>query len=369
MLTIAAIMKNEEKMLPMVLPSWTAAGVPIIVLDTGSSDQTVALLKAEGITVHTGYVWKKDFSDARNTVLGHVKTPWVLMLDADEYLQIESWKHIQDALQTARYPLFFLPIFQNEPGKWLLNTEKNYRIKLFRTDRGYRYHRPVNEELDGISPEDLKDYPILEIPIFHWGNSQTADPEKFQQKETQYIEIFSQAIARPEYQKDALLHFQLGGHYQRMNQKEQAAALYEKAAGMTENLGLLSRITAAWAGVLYEMAAPEQADALLDQWVAAHGELSGELSFIKGKRLMAKGEFASAKPHFQHCLAGQDVPNAYSTLSEQFFFSTVYLGLIAESESDFQTAYTYFISAKTLGEWDRLDSIIERIKERLPHGN
>ena len=62
-----------------------------MVVDTGSSDRTVEIAKAHGAKVFH-YAWRDDFSDARNETIRRSTGQWVLILDADERLVIDSDK-------------------------------------------------------------------------------------------------------------------------------------------------------------------------------------------------------------------------------------------------------------------------------------
>lgn len=58
------------------------AGVPVFVLDAASRDDTAAVARALGADVETR-PWA-GFVNARRYALGRTRTPWALMLDADE---------------------------------------------------------------------------------------------------------------------------------------------------------------------------------------------------------------------------------------------------------------------------------------------
>ncbi len=57
----------------------------MIVLDTGSVDDTRAIAAAEGVEVAT-FEWVDDFSAARNASLALSDAAWNLVLDADEWI-------------------------------------------------------------------------------------------------------------------------------------------------------------------------------------------------------------------------------------------------------------------------------------------
>jgi len=88
-LTLALIVRDEERMLPGCLESVHGLVDEIVVVDTGSRDATVDIALAHGARV-VQIEWPDDFAAARNVGLAHVRTPWVLWLDADERLAAES---------------------------------------------------------------------------------------------------------------------------------------------------------------------------------------------------------------------------------------------------------------------------------------
>lgn len=82
-LTLCMIVKNEADWIARCLSSVQGLANQIVVVDTGSDDDTVMLAKSYGAEVYD-YVWKDDFSDARNFSLKQAQGEWVLVLDADE---------------------------------------------------------------------------------------------------------------------------------------------------------------------------------------------------------------------------------------------------------------------------------------------
>lgn len=85
LLTVALITKNEAKHLPDCLNSVQPLGCPIVVIDSGSSDNTLAIAKQFGAQCHTFTDWQ-GFGVQRNRAIPFIQTPWVLWLDADERL-------------------------------------------------------------------------------------------------------------------------------------------------------------------------------------------------------------------------------------------------------------------------------------------
>jgi len=90
-LTVFAPMKNESKNAKEWAESAKGIADQVVVLDTGSTDNTVEILKNCGVEVHASKQFdsKTDpsnfhFANARNECLKYCKGKWVLALDADE---------------------------------------------------------------------------------------------------------------------------------------------------------------------------------------------------------------------------------------------------------------------------------------------
>lgn len=84
-ITLYAICKNEEKNVEKFIENSKKFSHTVVV-DTGSTDKTVELLKEAGIEVYEYPQSREefDFSKARNQALSHVKTDWAFSLDFNE---------------------------------------------------------------------------------------------------------------------------------------------------------------------------------------------------------------------------------------------------------------------------------------------
>ncbi len=82
-LSLCMIIRDEQEMLPGFLDSVANLWDELIVVDTGSTDDSVRLVEAAGARlIH--FSWIDDFSAARNASLESATGRWILFLDADE---------------------------------------------------------------------------------------------------------------------------------------------------------------------------------------------------------------------------------------------------------------------------------------------
>lgn len=84
-ITLYAIVKNEEKNVDRFIEI-SKKFTNTVVVDTGSTDDTIKLLKVAGIEVYEHSQTREvfDFSKARNQALSYVKTDWAFSLDLNE---------------------------------------------------------------------------------------------------------------------------------------------------------------------------------------------------------------------------------------------------------------------------------------------
>ena len=83
------ITKNEERYLEQCLRSVKDLVNEIILVDTGSSDRTVSIAQSFGAHVYSR-PWDNDFSAPRNLSLAKATQSWILVLDADEVIDMSD---------------------------------------------------------------------------------------------------------------------------------------------------------------------------------------------------------------------------------------------------------------------------------------
>lgn len=96
-LTVVILTKNEESNIEAVVANAKLVADKVLIIDSGSTDNTVALAEKCGAVV-AFRAWDNDFSAQRNFALQRVSTEWVLYLDADERLNTELVKAIKTEL-------------------------------------------------------------------------------------------------------------------------------------------------------------------------------------------------------------------------------------------------------------------------------
>lgn len=95
-LTIAVLTHNECEQIEACLRSATFAD-QLLVIDSGSTDDTTALARGMGAEVHVYADWQ-GFAVQRNRQIAHTRCDWVLFLDADEVIPPELAEEIRSVV-------------------------------------------------------------------------------------------------------------------------------------------------------------------------------------------------------------------------------------------------------------------------------
>jgi len=85
MLALCMIVKNEEKNIKICLSKVEAFVDEIIIVDTGSTDNTKIIASKFTDKIYD-FKWLNDFSKARNFSISKASRDWVLVFDADEFV-------------------------------------------------------------------------------------------------------------------------------------------------------------------------------------------------------------------------------------------------------------------------------------------
>lgn len=105
--SVVILTKNEELNIVDVVLNAMQVSSSVLVVDSGSTDRTVALAEAHGANV-VYRAWDNDFAAQRNFALDRISTEWVLYLDADERLNeklIASIKQVVKSNKDEQYAI------------------------------------------------------------------------------------------------------------------------------------------------------------------------------------------------------------------------------------------------------------------------
>jgi glycosyltransferase involved in cell wall biosynthesis len=230
-LSVCMIVRDEEKTLPRCLKSVQDVADELIVVDTGSKDNTISIAKDFGAKVFH-FKWNDDFAAARNESLKHATGDWILQIDADEELLSGSIPHLKDRMLESKVLCYFILC---DNGPMSLGPQFNWVSRLFRRHPKIRYRRPYHERVDG-SVENLvaaeSGWQVLhdrDIIICHYGY----EPSEFQRKCERGLRIMESYLKENPY--DAFILTKLGGIYCDIGHYDKAEAYLNRAMHINPN--------------------------------------------------------------------------------------------------------------------------------------
>jgi len=122
------IVKNESSTLETCLNSAKKHLDEIIIVDTGSTDNTIEIAKKFTDYVYD-FKWCNDFSAARNFSLKKAKGDWIIILDADEIINDNDWIKIKKIISENKYDA--INLIQRSFISFLIKTIKNILNLVF----------------------------------------------------------------------------------------------------------------------------------------------------------------------------------------------------------------------------------------------
>ncbi|MEK6946672.1 MAG: glycosyltransferase [Nanoarchaeota archaeon] len=178
------IVKNEEKYLEQCLNSVKGIVDEIIIVDTGSTDKTKEIAKKFKAKVFD-FKWGDDFSEARNESLKHATGEWILVLDADEFIDETGSEKIKKAIehkgnmsgfqleQRSYLENYFEGAYENksnlEQVKKYYFYISNFLARLFKNRLGIYFKHRVHELVEDSMNEQKLEFRKEDIIIHHFG--------------------------------------------------------------------------------------------------------------------------------------------------------------------------------------------------------
>lgn len=158
--TVCVPVKNEQKNLPYCLEAIGSAFAEVVVIDSGSTDDTRDIALRYGAVIKD-FVWDGRPPKKRNWALrNHVfKTPWVLFLDADERVTPAFINELATTLPQTSHVGFWLSY-----TNWFLDDRMVFgdtfrKPALFRVDAGE--YETFPEELWSVLDMEVHEHPVL----------------------------------------------------------------------------------------------------------------------------------------------------------------------------------------------------------------
>lgn len=195
-ISACTIVKNEADNMHRWIESVKNFADEIIVVDTGSIDDTANIAATGGAQVYD-FPWGDDFSAAKNFALDKANGDWVVFLDGDEFFTESSSRILRmeiEARQMHMMIIGFMVACDNiDEDNNDAVISQDWRLRIFRRDKHLRYHGRIHEGLQDSSPQkQSRHFAVMRnLRLKHTGYSSQRLPDKLQRN----LKILRQDIA------------------------------------------------------------------------------------------------------------------------------------------------------------------------------
>lgn len=311
LLAAAIIVKDEADHLRRCLASIRDLCDRMVVVDTGSTDDTVAVAEAAGATV-LHRPWDGDFSAARNHGLDAIDAEWILYIDADEEVQACDVPAVRAALAAADGVIGHLVLFASHVG-W--TPYREHRLWRHRPDirfRGRIHETPVPDLRRIVRDEGMR-FQHIDLFLQHYGY----EGDQRAKHERNLPLLLAQVEAAP---RRVYLWNHLGRVYEGLGRLEEAEAAWWQGVQVVREDGLKEGVDILVHGSLamHLLRQGRSATAIIDEGLAL-APRHHTLVLARARQQMADRQWDDAAASLQVMIrAGEEVTEhsvlAYSRL-------------------------------------------------------
>lgn len=227
------IVKNEAALLHRCLESIRSVADEIVVVDTGSTDTTVAIAREFGAKVVES-LWRNDFAWSRNISIENATGTWILWLDADDVVPPSSLQPIAELKHRTPDGVFSFIVRNERPG----STGSEFtQARMFPRHPSLRFERTIHEQ---IMPSALRIGMKLEpcnIVIEHHGY---ADPVTLKKKASRNITMLLKEY--PVYAPDPVMATEIADSCWLVDDLEKAFSWYQEVINQLGTSGSMAAL-------------------------------------------------------------------------------------------------------------------------------
>ncbi len=294
LLSLAMIVRDEEAMLAGCLASVKDIVDEMIIVDTGSTDNTVAIARSYGAQV-IQIAWHDDFAAARNVGLDAAKGKWILVMDADERF-VGTRKALRGALAKPGVAALDVPIHNELEHR----EDRHSTIRVFRNLPTVRFERRLHEQVLPSLKQAMPQGRFDPAPFYlrHLGYLSSEVRRKDKRKRNMGL-AKAEAEAHPD---EPFSIYNLGVEYLASGEIDAAIAEFGRARALLKQPhSTHGRLYKLEAQALSRQGRLEEALDVIELFLSKWPGYT-DLHFLKGLILQQRGEWQEAEKVFRHCL-------------------------------------------------------------------
>ncbi len=217
-ISISIIAKDESADIVNALNSIKSIANQIVVIDTGSQDETPALCTRHGAEVYFKK-WTENFSESRNYAKNHCRNEWIISLDADEIFDTNSFEPYLHYLSDEKVGGLNVKII-NALGENDYSPQSEHRYtRIYRNLPSIKYTGRIHEQILASIYESELEVIETDITIKHFGYIDTPEEKKIRNKQLLEQEVL-------DHPEDYWLKYHLGETEFSLGNIEKAKKVY-----------------------------------------------------------------------------------------------------------------------------------------------
>ncbi|MFD1678253.1 glycosyltransferase [Alicyclobacillus fodiniaquatilis] len=208
-ISLCAIVKNDGFLIGKMLKSVVGVVDEIILADTGSTDNTLEIVEKfqnenPDLLQLFHFEWVDDFSAARNFTLSKASGDWILVLDADEFLDAEEKLHLRTFLENTNGHGVFVKQ-RNYTGSMrdIVNVLDVDVCRVFR--KGYEYEGTIHEQIATAIVNENAPFENFTLHLHHIGY--TEEYLKLKNKNSRNVALLEEQMRNIPYKEKVLRWF------------------------------------------------------------------------------------------------------------------------------------------------------------------
>ncbi|MCB0281078.1 MAG: glycosyltransferase [Calditrichae bacterium] len=191
LISLCLVVKNAQDCLSACLSSVKKHVDEIIIVDIGSTDDTLKIAAEHGAQVFN-YHWNNDFSRARNFAAQQASAKWILNLDAQHVLVVDNGFDLRRTLINSENYGYIIPEEITTGNK---NNSRLERVLLFRNYAEFKFNGVIYEQVDeSILSYTDKNWVVEPIAVLHDCALIKTAIDDFSESEQVNAEILEKAI-------------------------------------------------------------------------------------------------------------------------------------------------------------------------------
>jgi GT2 family glycosyltransferase/tetratricopeptide (TPR) repeat protein len=315
-LSLCMIVRDNARTVRAALESVRPWVDEMVVVDTGSVDETPAIVASLGARLFH-FPWRDSFAAARNESLRHARGEWVFWMDSDDTIDPDNGRRLRGLAARGSGPASPLGYVvsvhcPDRDGDGTGGYTRVTHVKLFRNLPGLRFEHRIHEQ---ILPAILRAGGRVEhtgLFVVHSGYDTT--PGGQARKLERDLRLLRQELA--EQPDHPFTLYNLGMTYADVGRRREAAACLERSlARSAPNASHARKAYALLASCHAALGDDAAARDACERGLRAFPK-DPELRFRRGVLLLARGEPAEAVRCFRDLLDCPDQADHYTSVHE-----------------------------------------------------